>query len=91
MRAFLLPPWQAYVQCNEDNTDRDVQTEEIEADDKWTQHPGDGKAVCGGGDRSGLAVLECSLTQQSLFRTVYKYEHKTLFSTPWKFSFSASP
>ncbi|XP_035272208.1 WD repeat-containing protein 60 isoform X3 [Anguilla anguilla] len=39
---------QAYVQCNEDNTDRDVQTEEIEADDKWTQHPGDSRTVCGG-------------------------------------------
>ncbi|KAJ8376791.1 hypothetical protein SKAU_G00073710 [Synaphobranchus kaupii] len=39
---------QAYVQCNEDDADRDVQTEEIEADDKWTQHPGDGGTVCGG-------------------------------------------
>ncbi|XP_061095456.1 cytoplasmic dynein 2 intermediate chain 1 isoform X1 [Conger conger] len=39
---------QAYVQCNEDNTDRDIQTEEIEADDKWTQHPGDSRTVCGG-------------------------------------------
>uniref|UniRef100_A0A3Q2X409 Dynein 2 intermediate chain 1 n=1 Tax=Haplochromis burtoni TaxID=8153 RepID=A0A3Q2X409_HAPBU len=30
---------QAYVQCNEDNTDRDIQTEEIEMSEKWTQHP----------------------------------------------------
>ncbi|KAI1889176.1 hypothetical protein AGOR_G00176380 [Albula goreensis] len=39
---------QAYVQCNEDNTDRDTQTEEIEVDEKWTQHPGDSGTVCGG-------------------------------------------
>ncbi|KAM9839249.1 cytoplasmic dynein 2 intermediate chain 1 [Aulostomus maculatus] len=30
---------QAYVQCNEDNADRDIQTEEIEVSEKWTQHP----------------------------------------------------
>ncbi|XP_056290481.1 cytoplasmic dynein 2 intermediate chain 1 isoform X2 [Pseudoliparis swirei] len=30
---------QAYVQCNEDNADRDIQTEEIEVCEKWTQHP----------------------------------------------------
>uniref|UniRef100_A0A3B5LT74 Dynein 2 intermediate chain 1 n=1 Tax=Xiphophorus couchianus TaxID=32473 RepID=A0A3B5LT74_9TELE len=30
---------QAYVQCNEDNTDRYVQTEEVEICEKWTQHP----------------------------------------------------
>ncbi|XP_051559925.1 cytoplasmic dynein 2 intermediate chain 1-like isoform X4 [Myxocyprinus asiaticus] len=39
---------QAYVQCNEDNVDRDIQTEEVEMMDKWTQHPPETKAACGG-------------------------------------------
>ncbi|KAJ8010225.1 hypothetical protein DPEC_G00072790 [Dallia pectoralis] len=39
---------QAYVQCNEDNTNRDIQTEEIETSEKWTQHPADWNVVCGG-------------------------------------------
>uniref|UniRef100_A0AAQ4Q1A4 Dynein 2 intermediate chain 1 n=1 Tax=Gasterosteus aculeatus aculeatus TaxID=481459 RepID=A0AAQ4Q1A4_GASAC len=38
---------QAYVQCNEDNADRDVQTEEIEVCEKWTQHPPEHKGACG--------------------------------------------
>nr|XP_055191049.1 cytoplasmic dynein 2 intermediate chain 1 isoform X2 [Nyctereutes procyonoides] len=43
---------QAYVQYNEDNVDRDIQTEEIETRGVWTQHPGEGTAVSGG-SRSG--------------------------------------
>ncbi|XP_059827865.1 cytoplasmic dynein 2 intermediate chain 1 isoform X1 [Hypanus sabinus] len=39
---------QAFVQSNEDDVDRDVQTDEIETVDKWTQHPGEGVLVCGG-------------------------------------------
>ncbi|XP_054622330.1 cytoplasmic dynein 2 intermediate chain 1 isoform X2 [Dunckerocampus dactyliophorus] len=39
---------QAYVQCNEDNVDRDVQTEEIDMSDKWTQHPAEHCGACGG-------------------------------------------
>ncbi|XP_018122637.1 cytoplasmic dynein 2 intermediate chain 1 isoform X2 [Xenopus laevis] len=39
---------QAYVQCNEDNVDREVQTEEIDIEEKWTQHPGEGAVVSGG-------------------------------------------
>ncbi|KAM4705187.1 cytoplasmic dynein 2 intermediate chain 1 [Rhinophrynus dorsalis] len=39
---------QAYVQCNEDNVDREVQTEEIDNEEKWTQHPGEGAVACGG-------------------------------------------
>ncbi|XP_066184641.1 cytoplasmic dynein 2 intermediate chain 1 [Sylvia atricapilla] len=39
---------QAYVQCNEDNLDRDIQTEEVETVEKWTQHPGEGALVSGG-------------------------------------------
>ncbi|KAK2859570.1 hypothetical protein Q5P01_004190 [Channa striata] len=38
---------QAYVQCNEDNTDRDIQTEEIELCEKWTQHPPENSGACG--------------------------------------------
>ncbi|XP_056155209.1 cytoplasmic dynein 2 intermediate chain 1 [Lampris incognitus] len=38
---------QAYVQCNEDNTDRDIQTEEIELCEKWTQHPAERNGACG--------------------------------------------
>ncbi|XP_071417520.1 cytoplasmic dynein 2 intermediate chain 1 isoform X2 [Pithys albifrons albifrons] len=39
---------QAYVQCNEDNLDRDIQTEEVETLEKWTQHPGESSLVSGG-------------------------------------------
>ncbi|XP_034562786.1 WD repeat-containing protein 60 isoform X4 [Notolabrus celidotus] len=38
---------QAYAQCNEDNADRDVQTEEIEVCEKWTQHPSEHSGACG--------------------------------------------
>ncbi|XP_072307063.1 cytoplasmic dynein 2 intermediate chain 1 isoform X2 [Eucyclogobius newberryi] len=37
---------QAYVQCNEDNADRDIQTEEIELCEKWTQHPPEHSGAC---------------------------------------------
>lgn len=40
--------FKAYVQCNDDNVDRDAQTEETETRDVWTQHPGEGSAVSGG-------------------------------------------
>ncbi|XP_023659783.2 cytoplasmic dynein 2 intermediate chain 1 [Paramormyrops kingsleyae] len=39
---------QAYAQCREDDVDRDVQTEEVETCDRWTQHPADRGLVCGG-------------------------------------------
>uniref|UniRef100_A0AAV2L7J3 WD repeat-containing protein 60 n=1 Tax=Knipowitschia caucasica TaxID=637954 RepID=A0AAV2L7J3_KNICA len=38
---------QAYVQCNEDNVERDIQTEEIELSEKWTQHPPENSGACG--------------------------------------------
>ncbi|XP_038585635.1 cytoplasmic dynein 2 intermediate chain 1 isoform X2 [Micropterus salmoides] len=38
---------QAYAQCNEDNADRDIQTEEIEVCEKWTQHPPEHSGACG--------------------------------------------
>ncbi|XP_051755889.1 cytoplasmic dynein 2 intermediate chain 1 isoform X2 [Ctenopharyngodon idella] len=49
---------QAYVQCNEDNTDRDIQTEEVDMTDKWTQHPPEAKAVCGGSKASQDTSVE---------------------------------
>ncbi|ESP02269.1 hypothetical protein LOTGIDRAFT_199790 [Lottia gigantea] len=39
---------QAYIQTNEDNLDRDIQTEEIELLDKWTQYPAEDLLGCGG-------------------------------------------
>ncbi|KAL1790345.1 WD repeat-containing protein 60 isoform X1 [Sigmodon hispidus] len=39
---------QAYVQYNEDNVERDIQTEDIETREVWTQHPGEGTVVSGG-------------------------------------------
>lgn len=48
--------FKAYVQYNEDNVDRDVQTEEIETRVVWTQHPGEGTAVSGG---ELVFALEC--------------------------------
>ncbi|KAF5911424.1 hypothetical protein HPG69_004345 [Diceros bicornis minor] len=46
---------QAYVQYNEDNVERDVQTEEIETREVWTQHPGEGTAVFGGSESIDLS------------------------------------
>ncbi|XP_029978971.1 WD repeat-containing protein 60 isoform X2 [Sphaeramia orbicularis] len=51
---------QAYVQCNEDNADRDIQTEEIELCEKWTQHPPEHYGACG----------DPNLTQDPQNRTV---------------------
>lgn len=48
---MLIPAYlcfKAYVQYNEDHVERDVQTEEIETREAWTQHPGEGTAVSGG-------------------------------------------
>lgn len=45
------PPCQAYAQCNEDNADRDIQTEEIEVCEKWTQHPPEHSGACGGEEK----------------------------------------
>ncbi|XP_013365125.1 PREDICTED: WD repeat-containing protein 60 [Chinchilla lanigera] len=41
---------QAYVQYNEDNVERDIQTEDIETREAWTQHPGEGAIVSGGSE-----------------------------------------
>ncbi|XP_010005347.1 PREDICTED: WD repeat-containing protein 60 [Chaetura pelagica] len=53
---------QAYVQCNEDNLERDIQTEEVEMLEKWTQHPGESALVSGGEEHFYLTHL--SLTPQ---------------------------
>ena len=39
---------QAYIQCNEDNLEKEVQTEEIEMRTKWTQNPASDAAGFGG-------------------------------------------
>ncbi|XP_062377654.1 cytoplasmic dynein 2 intermediate chain 1 isoform X2 [Sardina pilchardus] len=52
---------QAYVQCNEDNADREVQTEETDTSDKWTQHPAETSISCGGPDQSQNAVGDTAL------------------------------
>ncbi|XP_021349660.1 WD repeat-containing protein 60-like isoform X2 [Mizuhopecten yessoensis] len=41
---------QAYVQTNDDDIDREVQTDEIDMRQKWTQHPPDDSIGCGRGD-----------------------------------------
>ncbi|XP_024136089.1 WD repeat-containing protein 60 [Oryzias melastigma] len=38
---------QAYTQCNEDDAERDIQTEDIETCEKWTQHPSQHSGACG--------------------------------------------
>ncbi|XP_027576561.1 cytoplasmic dynein 2 intermediate chain 1 isoform X3 [Pipra filicauda] len=61
---------QAYVQCNEDNLDRDIQTEEVETLEKWTQHPGESSLVSGGPrnsqDMSMNGVLTPKIDSQRL-------------------------
>ncbi|KAL0618603.1 WD repeat-containing protein 60 [Plecturocebus cupreus] len=42
---------QAYVQYNEDNIEKDIQTEEIETREVWTQHPGESTIVSGGSEK----------------------------------------
>ncbi|KAK0137770.1 WD repeat-containing protein 60 [Merluccius polli] len=43
---------QAYVQCHEDDGEREVQTDLIQVLDKWTQHPADHTGACGDPGRS---------------------------------------
>ncbi|XP_050969705.1 cytoplasmic dynein 2 intermediate chain 1 isoform X2 [Labeo rohita] len=61
---------QAYVQCNEDNTDRDIQTEEVEMTDRWTQHPPEANAACGGSkasqDTADESTLRININSQRL-------------------------
>ena len=69
-------PSQAYIQCNEDSVDRDIQTEEVETQEVWTQHPGEGTAVSGGNGLSALVVNDYSFFKNhSLFIfTLKKYD-----------------
>ncbi|XP_077007772.1 cytoplasmic dynein 2 intermediate chain 1 isoform X5 [Tamandua tetradactyla] len=46
---------QAYVQYNEDNIERDIQTEEIDTREVWTQHPGESTVVSGGSDNRDIS------------------------------------
>ncbi|KFP35419.1 WD repeat-containing protein 60, partial [Chlamydotis macqueenii] len=53
---------QAYVQCNEDNLERDIQTEEVETLEKWTQHPAESALVSGGPINSQDMPMNGALT-----------------------------
>ncbi|XP_072710794.1 cytoplasmic dynein 2 intermediate chain 1 isoform X2 [Ciconia boyciana] len=61
---------QAYVQCNEDNLERDIQTEKVETLEKWTQHPGESALVSGGPihsqDMSVIGTLTPKIDSQRL-------------------------
>lgn len=46
---------QAYVQYNEDNVERDIQTEEIETKEVWSQHPGESAIVSGGSEKRDIS------------------------------------
>uniref|UniRef100_A0A8C2QF71 Cytoplasmic dynein 2 intermediate chain 1 n=1 Tax=Cricetulus griseus TaxID=10029 RepID=A0A8C2QF71_CRIGR len=46
---------QAYVQYNDDNVERDIQTEDVETREVWTQHPGEGTVVSGGSEEKDLS------------------------------------
>ncbi|KAB5578980.1 hypothetical protein PHYPO_G00189290 [Pangasianodon hypophthalmus] len=56
---------QAYVQCNEDNIERDTQTDETDVTDTWTQHPPETSVACGGPQVSQNASDE-SVTRTSV-------------------------
>ncbi|XP_070174778.1 cytoplasmic dynein 2 intermediate chain 1-like isoform X2 [Littorina saxatilis] len=60
---------QAYIQTNEDAAEREIQTEEIEDLDKWTQHPAEDLAGVGG---DGITVMtgseEKAVTKENMAR-----------------------
>lgn len=55
---------QAYIQCNEDNLEKEVQTEEKEMRTKWTQHPASDAAGFGD-DEDDLREDLSSLTEKA--------------------------
>ncbi|XP_030635006.1 WD repeat-containing protein 60 [Chanos chanos] len=57
---------QAYVQCPDDNIDREIQTEEVDVTDKWTQHPAEGSIVCGGPKLSNESSVESVVQMNSM-------------------------
>ncbi|KAF4088718.1 hypothetical protein AMELA_G00058030 [Ameiurus melas] len=61
---------QAYVQCNEDNIERDTQTDEADIADKWTQHPPETSVACGdpqiSHNASGESVTRMSVDSKRL-------------------------
>ncbi|EHB08753.1 WD repeat-containing protein 60 [Heterocephalus glaber] len=69
---------QAYVQYNEDNVERDIQTEDIETREVWTQHPGEGAIVSG--DRK-VSCLHASQVQRQTVVSVHDLPGKA-FAQP---------
>lgn len=57
-RQKLSLSFQAYIQTNEDNLDREIQTEEIETSEKWTQHPAEDIVGSGGPDDQGADLAK---------------------------------
>jgi hypothetical protein len=49
---------QAYVQTNDDAVDQELQTDETESRNKWTQHPSDDNTGCGGDTEDGDKLPE---------------------------------
>ncbi len=55
-RCVVRMPVQVRLQTNDDNVDRDLQTEEIERSEKWTQQPPEDIRGCGGPNDNKVAV-----------------------------------
>uniref|UniRef100_A0A3P8ULV8 Dynein 2 intermediate chain 1 n=1 Tax=Cynoglossus semilaevis TaxID=244447 RepID=A0A3P8ULV8_CYNSE len=79
---------QVYVQCHEDRPDRDVQTEEVEVGEKWTQHPAEHCGPCGGQVRSVFTMspkvvvilLEDDEAERTSLRNLQSQSPKLSFS-----------
>ncbi|KAJ8036082.1 WD repeat-containing protein 60 [Holothuria leucospilota] len=56
---------QVAVQCNDDNLDREVQTEDVEYREKWCQHPAEGVRCSGGNDETLEEDLEFAINQEA--------------------------
>ena len=72
--------FQAYVQTNDDNVDRDIQTEEVDSRQKWTQHPPEDFAGCGRKFRFLLSAAFQSFVLLSMkFRCINPFPNKPAF------------
>ena len=55
------------MQCNEDNVEREVQTEEIEHKTTWTQQPALGLSACGGEEVDWVGLYGLMATVRDLW------------------------
>ena len=61
---------QKFVQTGEDNLDEEVQTEDVDVEDRWTQHPPEGLIACGvggGGTTTTTAISSSAAAATSQF------------------------